>query len=63
MGTLVINELICIKKLSFRSISRSYHFKFFKGCLPQILLDPFLNALTQILQVAVLLSSFERMPF
>ena len=25
-----------------------YHFKFFKGCLPQILLGPFLNALTQV---------------
>ena len=26
-----------------------YHFKFFKGCLPQILLGPFLNTLTQII--------------
>ena len=26
--------------------SRPYHFKFFKGCLPQILLGPFLNTLT-----------------
>ena len=25
-----------------------YRFKFFKGSLPQILLDPFLNTLTQI---------------
>ena len=25
--------------------SRPYHFKFFKGCLPQILLGPFLNNL------------------
>ena len=24
-------------------LSRPYHFKFFKGCLPQILLSPFLN--------------------
>ena len=27
---------------------RPYHFKFFKGCLPQILLGPFLNTLTQL---------------
>ena len=25
-----------------------YHFEFFKGCLPQILLDPFLNTLTHV---------------
>ena len=25
-----------------------YHFKFVKGCLPETLLDPFLNALSQI---------------
>ena len=29
-------------------LSRPYHFKFFKGCLPQILLGPFLNTLSQI---------------
>ena len=29
-------------------LSRPYSFKFFKGCLPQILLGPFLNALSQI---------------
>ena len=28
--------------------SRPYHFKFFKGCLPQILLSPFLNTLSHI---------------
>ena len=27
-------------------LSRPYHFKFFKGCLPQILLGPFLNTLS-----------------
>ena len=26
----------------------SYHFKFFKGCLPQILIGLFLNTLTRI---------------
>ena len=30
-------------------LGRSYHLKFFKGCLPQILLGPFLNTLTQII--------------
>ena len=29
--------------------SRPYHFKFFKGCLPQILLGPFLNSLTHLI--------------
>ena len=36
---------------NFRDIvclSRPYHFKFFKGCLPQILLGPFLNTLTEL---------------
>ena len=28
------------------ALSRPYSFKFFKGCLPQILLGPFLNTLT-----------------
>ena len=27
-------------------ISRPYHLKFFKGCLPKVLLGPFLNAFT-----------------
>ena len=26
-------------------LGRPYHFKFFKGCLPSILLGPFLNGL------------------
>ena len=29
-------------------LSRAYHFKFCKGCLPQIFLGPFLNTLPQI---------------
>ena len=29
-------------------LSRPHHFKFFKGCLPQILLGPFLNTLSKI---------------
>ena len=28
-------------------LSRPYYFKFFKGCLPQVLLGPFLNTLTR----------------
>ena len=30
-------------------IGRPYHLRFIKGCLPQILLGPFLNNLTQII--------------
>ena len=30
-------------------LSRPYPFKFFKGCLPQILLGPFLNTWTHLL--------------
>ena len=29
-------------------VSRPYHFKNFQGCLPKILLGPFLNTLTQM---------------
>ena len=29
-------------------LSRRYPFKFFKGCLPQVLLGPLLNTLSQI---------------
>ena len=29
-------------------LSTLYHFKFFKGCLPQILFGPFLNTLTHL---------------
>ena len=29
-------------------LGKTYYFKFFKGCLPQILLGPFLNTLTQM---------------
>ena len=31
-------------------LSRSYYFKFFKGCLPQILLVVFLNILSQMMK-------------
>ena len=29
-------------------LGRPYHFRFFKGCLPQILFGPFLNTLTYL---------------
>ena len=29
---------------------RPYHFKFFKGCLTRILLGPFLNTLTHMIE-------------
>ena len=32
----------------FEGVWSAYPFKFFKGCLPQILLGPFLNTLSQI---------------
>ena len=37
-------------KLSKICLGRSYHFRVFKGCLPQILLGPFLSTLTQLLE-------------
>ena len=33
--------------------SRPYHFKSFKGCLPQILLGPFLNTFSQMTETVV----------
>ena len=43
-------DLICNVKVAQRCycLSRPYPFKFFKGCLPQILLGPLLNTLSQI---------------
>ena len=37
-----------LKNLKWFCWSRPYHFKFFKGCLPQISLGTFLNTLSQI---------------
>ena len=37
------------------ALSRLYPFKFFKGCLPQILLGLFLNTLFQLLIVLLLM--------
>ena len=34
-------------------LSRSYHFEFFKGCLPQISLGQFLNALSHLLKMSI----------
>ena len=38
-------DMVCLS----RPWSRPYHFKFFKSCLPQILLGPSLNTMSQIL--------------
>ena len=38
-----------LKNLNMVCLCRPYHFKFFKSCLPQILLDPFLNILSRII--------------
>ena len=38
------------------SLYRPYHFKFFKGYLPQILFAPFLNTLTQMTCLGVVCS-------
>ena len=32
--------------------ARLYHFKFFKGCLPQISLGPLLNTLSNLLKLS-----------
>ena len=32
-------------------LGRPYHFKVFKSCLPQILIDPFLNTLTHLINL------------
>ena len=32
-------------------LSRPYHFKYFKCCLPEVLLGPFLNNLTHLIQI------------
>ena len=40
------SDLVCL--------STPYHFKFFKGCLPQVLLGPFLNILNHMLFILTL---------
>ena len=40
------------------TLSKLYHFKFFKGCLPQILLGPFLNTLIHIISIIICFSVF-----
>ena len=37
-------------------LSGPYHFKFFKGCIPQILLNPFLNTFMSLFLEVPLLS-------
>ena len=35
-------------------LNRPYHFKFFKGCLPEVLLGPFLKNVSNLLLVLLL---------
>ena len=39
---------ICVEEIFL--LSRPYHFKFFKGCLPEILLGPLLNTSAHVFQ-------------
>ena len=49
MGTLVRNGLIFETKYSrMNQVFKNGPFKLFKGCLPQILLSPFLNTLSHL---------------
>ena len=41
-------------------LNRPYHFKFFKVCLPQILLGPFLNTLFQIFFAQFVLKNYNK---
>ena len=41
-------------------LNRPYHFKFFKDCLPQILLGPFLNTLFQIFFPQFVLKNYSK---
>ena len=40
-----------LQKIWSDMVCRPYHFKIFEGCLPQILLGPFLNTLSHIGQI------------
>ena len=47
---MVVEEFVkdCLSEIWSDHLGRPYHFKFYKGYLPQILLDPFLDNFTQI---------------
>ena len=47
----ILNKLNKLKSMQLKVefLTRPYSFKFFKGCLPQILLGPFLNTLANII--------------
>ena len=57
----ILNKLNKLKSMQLKVefLTRPYSFKFFKGCLPQILLGPFLNTLTQMSQQEKSLSGIE----
>ena len=44
-------------------LSKPYHFKFFKGCLPPFLLGPFWNTLSQISVILTSLSKYGKTVF
>ena len=48
---MMLGDMVCL--------GRQYHFKFFKGCLAQILFGPFLNNLTHMIvkRVSIFLTS------
>ena len=49
-------------KKSVVCLARPYHFKFFKGCLPQILLGPFLDILPHITLYSRLVLKYPECP-
>ena len=51
-------EYIIRDKVFKNGPSKIYPFKFFKGCLPQILLGPFLNTLPHIILLLLLCSKY-----
>ena len=43
-------------------LNRPYQLRFFKGCIPKILLGPFLNTLSQVFHRKIALNIFIRLP-
>ena len=43
-------------------LSRPYPFKFSKGCLPQILLDPFFSTLSHLFMIVIIITIHEETP-
>ena len=47
-----------VQSIEYLTLSRPDPFKFFKGCLPQILLGPILNTLSHLSKQTVILKSY-----